>query len=495
MKLLVSLFNLLLVASVSCANTTRADEPGEAAVHTIVWSQEAFDKAAIRPGDVVVVRNGVYRDMPVRLDVGATAEKPVVIRAEKPGGVVLTGASSLSIGGAYLVVSGLHFRDCDVAAGDAVFNFRTSPKTHASHSRLSDCVFSGSGLPENKTKDIKWVSVYGTDNEISRCSFIDKKVLGSLLVVWVTPEVTPGHRIRANYFSHPISLRDNGSSINGQEMIRIGTSAVSMSDGGCEVSDNYFDRCNGEVEIVSNKSCRNVYRNNLFDSCQGTLTLRHGNDCVVEGNYFFGHGEANTGGVRIIGERHRVFNNYFEGLGGTDQRSAIALLRGVENSELFEYFQVKGVEVTFNTIVDCKSGIMANTGNSTATMPVVESRVAANLIVAGTAGKAGVTVNNTYRPDISWEDNYAYGVTTSGGGSGIGTARQFDLVRDGEIYVLPADKAPQYGKVAGFSYVETDIRGISRPAGKTPGASEPDGSKTRTMPRLSSTGATWKPNL
>lgn len=261
-----------------------------------------------------------------------------------------------------------------------------SPKRHAIRSRLDNCLFSGSGQEETVGKDIKWVSLYGHDNEVSHCSFVDKKILGSLLVVWIDPQVVPAHRIHDCFFTHPFSLRENGSSVNGQEMIRIGTSAVSMSEVRCEVYDNYFYRCDGEVEIISNKSCGNIYRNNVFDSCQGTLTLRHGNGCTVDGNYFFGRGVANTGGVRIIGERHRVFNNYFEELAGRDQRSAISLVRGVENSELYEYFQVRDAQVVFNTIVNCRSGIMANTGSSTSTMPVVESLVAANLIVGNASG-------------------------------------------------------------------------------------------------------------
>lgn len=501
MKTQVWLMSLMLVWSASCANTAQADEPGndpQKGTHTIAWSQEAFGEAGIQPGDIVVIRSGTYHDLPVKIDIDASSEKPVLIRAEKPGSVVLTGTSSLSIGGSDITVSGLHFKDCDVVAGNAVFNFRTSVKKHAVRSHLDNCVFSGSGSPENKDKDIKWVSVYGRDNEVTRCSFIDKKVLGSLLVVWIDAQVIPNHRIHGNYFTHPVSLKENGSAVNGQEMIRIGTSAVSMSEGRCEVYDNYFYRCNGEVEIISNKSCANTYRNNVFDSCEGTLTLRHGNDCTVDGNYFFGRGTANTGGIRIIGERHRVFNNYFEGLAGDNQRSAISLVRGVENSELFEYFQVKDAQVAFNTIVNCKSGIMANTGNSASTMPVASSRISGNLIVNSAPGTrpGGITVITAYDPEIVWEANYSYGVAVTGlTGGGVVDAERFDLVRNGDLYLLPADKAPLYDKIRGFAYVAADIRGIARPQDKTPGANEPAGEQTRTMPTPATTGATWQPTL
>ena len=106
--------------------------------------------------------------------------------------------------------------------------------------------------------------------------------------------------------------------------------AVSMSTAGCTVENNLFYRCNGEVEIISSKSCGNIYRGNVFEECKGTLTLRHGNGCIVEKNIFIGNGVPETGGVRIIGERHTVAGNWFEGLRGTDQRSAVSLVRGMK---------------------------------------------------------------------------------------------------------------------------------------------------------------------
>src|SRR5205085_451321 len=65
-------------------------------------------------------------------------------------------------------------------------------------------------------------------------------------------------------------------------------------------------------EIISSKSCENVYRFNTFLDCAGMLTLRHGNRCLVEGNFFLGHHKHGAGGIRVIGEDHKIINNYFE---------------------------------------------------------------------------------------------------------------------------------------------------------------------------------------
>lgn len=87
-------------------------------------------------------------------------------------------------------------------------------------------------------------------------------------------------------------IDQGGEELNGQEIIRIGTSDVSMTTAAVTVRGNIFEKCNGEIEIISNKSCGNVFTNNLFLNCKGTLTLRHGNNCTVAGNYFFGNGIA-----------------------------------------------------------------------------------------------------------------------------------------------------------------------------------------------------------
>ena len=71
---------------------------------------------------------------------------------------------------------------------------------------------------------------------------------------------------------------------NGGETMRLGYSYQSMFVSRTTVEDNLFTQCDGEIEIISSKSCENVYRHNTFRDCEGTLTLRHGNRCVVDGN-------------------------------------------------------------------------------------------------------------------------------------------------------------------------------------------------------------------
>src|SRR5678816_1518562 len=71
---------------------------------------------------------------------------------------------------------------------------------------------------------------------------------------------------------------------NGAETIRWGLSGLSLStgDGLCEY--NLFIRCDGENEMISNKSSGNTYRyNTVIDARE--ISQRHGNDCFYSVSY------------------------------------------------------------------------------------------------------------------------------------------------------------------------------------------------------------------
>lgn len=196
--------------------------------------------------------------------------------------------------------------------------------------------------------------------------------IGVTLTIWLgTGAPTNRTRIENNYFAD----RASGSE-NGYETIRIGTNTRSMQDSAAIVESNYFYRCDGEIEIISNKSGGNIYRYNTFEHCEGQLTLRHGNDCVVEGNFFLGNNNSKSSGVRIIGEDHVVVNNYFENLRETGFRAALA------NSPLNRYFLVQRALVAFNTFVGCREnlviGIESSDGDTT--LPPLDCVIANNLV-------------------------------------------------------------------------------------------------------------------
>ncbi|MEE4453133.1 polysaccharide lyase 6 family protein [Novosphingobium resinovorum] len=340
--------------------------------------------AAAKAGDVIRLADGEWKDFPVLLQGEGTAKAPITLTAQTKGKAILTGASSLRMAGNYLVVSGLVFRD-GAAPGAEVISFRRDARTYASHSRLTEVVVDHYNKADRRAED-RWVSLYGTDNRVDHSWFAGKGNLGVTLAV-IRPKGQPQanrHRIDHNYFGPRPPLGSNGG-----ETIRLGTSDESLSDGANLVEDNVFDRCDGEVEIVSIKSGANVVRGNLILQSQGSIVLRHGNGNVVERNVFLGKGKPHTGGVRVINERQVVRGNYMEGLAGISFTSALAVMNGVPGSSLARYHQVSGAVVAGNSMFDVARVTLGAGADAERTAPPVDSTIRDNLFTASADAKGG----------------------------------------------------------------------------------------------------------
>ena len=310
-------------------------------------------------GDTIVLKNGTWSNQAITLKATGTASNPVVLMAQTPGLVILTGTSHIGFSGSYIEVSGLYFKNGNLSTSEMI-GFRTSSTEFANNCRVTNCAIVDCN-PADSTIDTKWVSLYGANNKVDHCSFQNKSNMGTLLVAWLQAGTVPSHIVDQNYFGYRNSNVDStGAELNGQEIMRLGDSSTSMLTAGIQVTNNFFEHCNGEIETISNKSCGNYFSNNVFYECHGMLTLRHGNNATVDGNYFFGNKISTSGGVRIIGENHKVYNNYFEKLGGSGFRSAVCIVRGKLNSLANEYFQVKNALVAFNTMVDCSNAFTIN---------------------------------------------------------------------------------------------------------------------------------------
>lgn len=261
-------------------------------------------------GDTLLLAGSQWIDQKIILQGEGTAQQPIVLMTPTIGGVVLTGNSTLTIDGSYIECKGLLFTG-GFTGKSAIVTFSKDSR----YCRLTQTEIRSYNLSD-ATQDTKWVSLYGQDNRVDYCTFSNKTNSGTLLVVWLTNGQEARHRIdHCQFRDRTPNLDESGSELNGQEIIRIGDSGTSMTAAKCIVDSNYFAHCDGEIEIISNKSCGNTYRANTFYECKGTLTLRHGNDCIVEHNCFVGNDMAKTGGVRIIGENHIVMLQYPIGFG------------------------------------------------------------------------------------------------------------------------------------------------------------------------------------
>lgn len=338
---------------------------------------EALEQVAA--GDVILLAKGEWRDFDLVVTGKGREGAPITVTAEEPGKVVLTGHSNLRIGGQYIVVSGLVFRDGYSLRGE-VISFRRSKDDVAHNSRVTQVVIDHFSKPDRYESDY-WVGIYGKNNRFDHNHLVGKTNKGVTLAVRLdTPESRDnGHRIDHNYFGPRPVLGSNGG-----ETIRIGTSKYSMFRSGTIVERNVFDRCDGEVEIISSKSGGNVYRENLFLRSRGTLTLRHGDDNVVERNVFLGQGKDYTGGIRVINRNQTVRGNYMEGLRGTGFASALTVMNGVPNSPVNRYVQVEDALIERNTVVDSTRVTLAAGADEERSAPPVDSLMRANLFASPT---------------------------------------------------------------------------------------------------------------
>ena len=327
-------FHIVLLVLIVLVLTTPAVSAG-----VVVHDQDEYEKAVkhAKPGDVIQLANGIWNDFEILFRGQGTEDEPITLTAQEKGKVIISGQSNLRIAGQYLVVSGLVFRDGYTPTSE-VISFQRNKEDLASHSRVTELVIDGFNNPERTETDY-WVVMYGRHNRFDHNHVAGKSNNGVTMAVKLNSEASQEnhHRIDHNYFGQRPNLGSNGG-----ETLRIGTSHYSLSNSFTSVENNFFERCNGEVEIISVKSGNNVIRGNAFLESRGTLTLRHGNDNLVENNVFFGHGVDHTGGIRLINKRQTIRNNYLQGLTGYRFGSALTIMNGVPDSPINRYHQVIG---------------------------------------------------------------------------------------------------------------------------------------------------------
>ncbi|WP_205959889.1 polysaccharide lyase 6 family protein [Flammeovirga aprica] len=376
---------------------------GQKLVNDVTALKEAIKTA--KAGDIILMKNGVWKDAEIKFKGEGTEQQPIILKAETNGSVYLEGQSYIGISGKYLQVEGLTFRN-GYTPTNAVISYRTSSKELAYHCRVTQCVVESYSNPERYDAD-KWVEMYGKNNTFDHNALVDKRNKGVTFTVRLNSEesLENNHIIEYNYFGKRQNLGSNGG-----ETLRIGTSHYSRKNSNSIVRNNYFEACDGELEIISNKSCGNTYQNNVFDECKGTLTMRHGERTLVENNYFLGNRKHNTGGIRVINEYQTVKNNYLSGLTGYRFRGALVVMNGVPNSPLNRYNQVVGAKITNNIIIDSDHIQLCAGSDEERSATPVDSHFDQNVLMTTTNPKlftvyddiSGISFNGNY---INQEEN------------------------------------------------------------------------------------------
>ena len=432
-------------------------------VNTIAELNSAINGAS--PGSIIILADGTWNNVIIDIDKNGNASNPITITAQNPGNVLLTGNSRVIMEGAYITLSGLIFQEAANLEVNGDFIEPIIELDECDYCKvINNKIDNFNGTEAQKNLKFKWILNDGVHNEIAFNSFIGKYGVGSIINDNRNSSEPDYLLIHHNYFADRTPINQVNED-NDQDAIRIGNSSTSLDDSFTEVFDNYFYNFFGEIEVISNKSGQNKYYNNTFREYSGTLALRHGNNCEVYGNYFFANDNFLSGGIRVIGEDHKVYNNYIEGVNSTKPDGStskgtggINISNGRLNSELNGYFTVKNAEIANNTFVNCDYALRVGTSISS---DLDEEPV--NLIIAN---------NITYNSSIN-----DYQISTAPSGNSISEGNLLDLANsalndDGNFHRLTIGSTPINASVGNYSYITEDILRGNRDSNIDAGAEE-----------------------
>ena len=353
----------------------------------------------LKPGDHLVLADGVWRDVKLVFEGKGTEEQPIYLRAETSGQVQISGVSNLRIAGEHLVIKGLVFKD-GYSPSRELISFRKNKKHYANHVRFTENVVDAFNKPNRQDED-SWIVLHGKNNRVDHNHIVGKTNKGPSLIVRLNAKQSEEnhHLIDHNYFGHRPTLGGNGG-----ETMRIGVSQTSRISSYTKIFRNYFEHCNGEVEIISNKSERNTITENVFYESKGSVVFRHGGHNTVSRNIFFGNGVDDTGGVRVINNDQKVFDNYFEGLRGQKFNAGLTIMNGVPNSPENRYHQVDGGVIRNNSFYDIAHIGLGVGSDQERSAPPINTRFANNIVTSKNPQLVGVFDDIS---GIAFEDNVA----------------------------------------------------------------------------------------
>jgi hypothetical protein len=376
--------------------------------------------ASAAPGQTLVFADGDYDLGRATLTVAATEGKPLVLRAKNGGKARLVGRTGFVLRrAAFVTVEGFDFATEDTVP----VQIQGSHNVRVTQNRFRVRDTGGAQSPVRRWVDISGVGA-GDDgpaanshhNRVDHNLFDGKNTpgnyigVGGLTAPGQNPQSCRFDRIDHNY------LKDIGPRIpNGMEAIRVGVSGFSLSSGNTIVEDNLFERCDGDPEVVSIKTCDAIIRNNTFRANEGGLCLRHGNRNTASGNVFLGEKRKGTDGVRVYGDDHRITGNYFSGLTGPalfvtngNADYGVDYTKGelpADKRILSSHVRPRRITFAQNVVVDCARPIVLGTpmGDRTKQVPSQDIRFEKNTVFL--TGNAAAVQVQTPPERLTWQGN------------------------------------------------------------------------------------------
>ena len=268
--------------SAGAPNSICAGTPGR----TIQATTSGELKAALAQaqcGDAIVAQGAFSGSFTLAKACGQAS--PIVLRSD--GGARFTNAA-ITLAGSYGIVTGLGLTGSRVVIrGD---HNRVAGNVFQHGSQIAVQIVGGGSNNRIDHNEITGLGSYGIQIKLSTGD----------------PRIAYGNLIDGNHIHDFAQVRNNGA-----EAIQIGQGIFSASwDTGTVIRDNLISKVSIDSEIISVKSAgAAIVGNTLLDS-QAALSLRFGQDNLVEGNYVSGL----AGGIKVHGDRHRIIGNVVHGL-------------------------------------------------------------------------------------------------------------------------------------------------------------------------------------
>jgi len=353
---------------------------------TVSSSSELEDNTgfSMTAGTTVCLADGTYQDIELSIGGAGTEESPITVAAENPGSVFFEGEAQVRMSGSYVVFQGITFRNGNSSSSD-LFQTRGSGDLPCNNCRITEITITD--WDQEFEDSNRWFLVFGMNNRIDHSWFSGKSNRGSLLTVDRGIDDPDFAIIDHNYFGDrvpPDGKEFPDTSDNEYEAIRVGTSGTHQAGSFTRIENNYFERIQGEAEIISNKSSFNIIRSNTIRDSYGSIVSRHGSDAEISHNYMFADGYPFAGGIRITDANHRVFNNHIEGcsFANSNFNGGIVLTDSDGNSDS-GYQQVDNVLIAHNTIANCVNSINLAGGKSNASRHPTNVTMVNNIITGG----------------------------------------------------------------------------------------------------------------
>jgi poly(beta-D-mannuronate) lyase len=424
----------------------------------LVSSAAAIATAALtaEPGDIISMQGTQWTSANIYLTAYGNASHPIVLRGN---GVKLVGLSKLHLGGAYVIAEGLNFYKGYSEGGVTVVEYRQKGGINCEYCTIRDSTFD-SVNPTDPTLKYPWITIYGRYNTFTNNTLKNKQNVGPTIVIYQVANVPDHHVISYNNF---LGRPNTAKATNDQETIRIGDSS-SQTDTYTVVERNLFFEQNGDMEVVSSKSNRNIFRFNTFQRCVGTLSIRRADNNEVYGNQFIGDNIPGTGGVRVVwGDGHRIYNNYCENLGnpGTKEEdlACLAVGNGIPNATAGagKYQMVTNLQFVYNTARGCQQSIVF--GSNRGTVAPSNVLIARNILESN---NRFVTLLKT--PTLVEYDNYLWGNGALPANM-TGYTKADPRFKDVSSFLLFSNTNAQLSQ--GLPYVTSDITGYARQSARS----------------------------